>query len=408
LPALSLLDVAPGADFDVEEIVLLGISQTERVALQAQLRSGETRLVPLSPQVVPAGVPYRTLWESPYLLLQPTYQPVDVPSAPLVVIDLERKVLYRIEVPRGYWVGPFVFSPNGQQVAFFQQWLWERGSEYGDTPTGPAWEVRVWDLPAGQVRVLFYADGTHDAYYPVYWSLSTGRLYLQRVIFESDAPPQELAAVFPDGSDWQAYEKVRGELAFSPDGQWAAYAAYDPQLEAGYTYYNEYPGYPFNQVWVLGLSTGRSRLLLQADDGAQYNDHVLTWTSGGLLLERFRAADHATIKEWDLLQVNTDTGEQSLVFRQGGKPPGPPNGPFSPHQERWLFWNWMDHQYTVLDLATGQMQDITPLVSGLYSFLWCEGGTALIEQWGGQVSRIDLRAMTVESLPGWTEVALCR
>lgn len=68
----------------------------------------------------------------------------------------------------------------------------------------------------------------------------------------------------------------------------------------------------------------------------------------------------------------------------------------------------MDDPYTVLDLATGQQQDITPLVSGRNNLLWCEDGTALVEQWGGQVSQIDLRTMTVEALAGWTEVARCR
>jgi hypothetical protein len=242
-------------------------------------------------------------------------------------------------------------------------------------------------------------------YFARYWSPGTGRLYLQGFIPESDAPPQDLVSRLPDDSGWQVFDAVRGYLSFSPDGLAAAYLVYDEALAAGQTYYNEGLTRQFNQLWVLDLSAGESRLLLQADDGAQYG--ALDWTDD-LLMLRYRAADHATVQEWELLRVNPDSGETSPVLRQEGPLTAPPGGWFSPRQERWLAFNWMDHQFTVHDLATGQQQDITPLLSGLYSVLWCESGTALIEQSGGQVALIDLRTMTVEVLTGWTEVARCR
>lgn len=405
LPALPLLEAAPAADWNMEEVVLLGISQTERMGLQVRLRSGETRLARFDPQVVPAGVLYRTEWAPPYLVLDPVYQPVTVSVAPLLVVELTGKVLYRMEIPRGYWVRPFVLSPDRRQAAFMQVRQW--GEEYRDIAPGPHWEVRVWDLVAGQVRTLSYADSTNEPYYPVYWSSEADRLYLQRVIFESDAPPQELAVVSPDGFGWQVNEQVRGHLAFSPDGLFVAYLLYEAQLEAGHTYYNGYPVQPYNQLWVLDLQTGDSHLLLQEEEGAQYNADVLQWTEAGLLVERFQAESHSTIKEWELLRVNQATGEATPVLRQQGQWAGPFIGLFSPRQDRWLLWNWTDDRFAVLDLTSGKLQEFnSPLPMG--TFLWCLEGRSLVDQYGEQLYYVNLETMTTESLDGWSQVAFCR
>ena len=263
-------------------------------------------------------------------------------------------------------------------------------------------------MTARQGRVLFYADRAHKPHYPVYWSQVTGQLYLQRVILESDAGLQELAAVAPDGSAWQVYEQVRRELAFSPDGQSVAYLAYDAQLETGYIYYRDHLVRPFNQVWVLDLQTGHSRLLVQEEDGAQYYEPVFEWTAEGLLLERLRGKSPSIISEWQVILVNTVTGETSLIFTQLGEWPTPFHGPLFPQKDHLFLWNWSNMQYAVLDLASGQLQDVTSLVSGMGQFLWCESGTVLIEQWGGQVFRMDLETMSAEPLEAWTEVAFCR
>lgn len=171
---------------------------------------------------------------------------------PLLAIDLAGQTVYRLPVPRGYWVDSFVLSPDRQKLALFQRWQW--GEEYGHEPPGPAWEMRVWDLAANQVVIA----------------------------------------------------------------------------------------------------------------------------------------------------------ETSPILRQEGAWSIPFSGLLPPQQDRLLLRNWVDEQYAVLDLSTGEMIDVTALVSGQESLLWCQGGRALVEQEAGQITRIDLQAMSAEPLQGWAEVALCR
>ncbi len=402
-PAQALLEAVPGVDFDLEQVALLGISQTEGVTLQARLRSGEMRLAPLSPHIVPVGVTYRTLWKEPYLLLVPVYQPVSVTAAPLLVMNLVDKMFYHLQVPRGYWVSPYSLPAERRQMVL--ELIWLAGEEYGYRPSGPLWEVSVWDMTTGQVQVLLRGDDL-DIYGPVYWSEATEKLYLTLGRLESDVGERGLAAIGLDGSGWQEYELADGALVFAPGGLSAAYLAYDAQLRAGYTYYDEGQYRLANQLWVLDLQTGASRLLLQAEDGAQY--YQFEWTDRGLLLERTWASSHATIGKWDLVRVDPSTGETSLVIGQEGERSGPPGGPFSPWQDRWLMWDWMDEQYTMVDLETGQMQNVAALIPEHGPFLWCAEGTALIDQFGGQAYYVDLEQMRTDPLEGWWEVSFCR
>jgi dipeptidyl aminopeptidase/acylaminoacyl peptidase len=309
-----------------------------------------------------------------------------------VLLDLEDGSRRSFEPATGCAMGWPTLSSDGRYLAFRQH-------NYGVDGTGPCDHIRLYDLETGHVRTVLEGE---DLYSPVFWSSVTGRFYFQLVARGSDRPRAGLWSLTPQGTGWEELPDIGDLWRLSPDGAMIAYLAFDRTVADYRSYYgNEMRG-ATNELHLLDLRTGETRLLSKEEEGAEYLTAGLDWLSEDVLVvERVElSADGDTFIRREILLLDVDEGsvrpllqEQDVPTEVLGISPSP-NG-------RWLMvisWCREGNKGWLLDAETGERRNLLVEKWPLHPPVWCDHGERLAYSLEDNIVRVDAETLTMTVL----------
>ncbi|HEX6291117.1 MAG TPA: hypothetical protein VFZ66_18175 [Herpetosiphonaceae bacterium] len=213
----------------------------------------------------------------------------------LVVYDIDSGTRREFPLGKGGMVFGGVFSPDSQRFAYTVIY----------TDALSRYEFRVLDLQSGTSRVLLQGSAQPT---PVVVAWNGGGLFVRKIIYASDAPPQGLFQVeLQSGALQTIAEGTNYGAEPSPDGRTAA-------LVTGRLAIGEPPQ---TALGVLDRSTGRTTTIVAQRQ--QYIGHVAWSPNGGKLLHTRTLNNGA--EPSSIHVTNADgTGEQALRLDSGAFP----------------------------------------------------------------------------------------
>jgi hypothetical protein len=309
-----------------------------------------------------------------------------------VLLDLEDGSRRSFEAAPGCAMSWPTLSSDGRYLAFRQH-------NYGVDGAGPCNHIRLHDLETGHVQTVLEGE---ELYSPVFWSSATGRFYFQLVSWGSDRPRAGIWSLTPQGTGWEELPDIGDLWWLSPDGAVIAYLAFDPTVADYRSYYgNEMRG-PQNELHLLDLRTGETRLLLKEQDGAEYLTAGLDWLSEDVLVvERVQlSADGEKFMRREVLFFDVDEGIARPLFQEQDVPTDALAISPSP-KGRWL----MVTSYCLeglkgwlLDAETGERRNLLIPDWMLYPPVWCDRGERLAYSLEDNIVRVDAETLTMTVL----------
>ncbi len=190
----------------------------------------------------------------------------------------------RLDKPTTLSLFDYVFAPDGQQLVYLA---------FDIPATGP----RVWRLTRLDIRTqrqqtllehemkvgvpqpsdppLTFPKAPFD------WSPALNQIFLYGIVPNTDAPPDGVWSIKPDGSDFRLRlprEKFVGRVALSPDGRSLAYFAYDDRYPIASRWRDMTFWLPTNQLRVMDLVSGEDTTLLAETHGGVLR-YLLLWAA---------------------------------------------------------------------------------------------------------------------------------